>query len=288
MAAASLSILGDNSAVKPLIKLLKKEKNKEVKKYIIFSLGEIKDPQAIKPLIELLKKERTVYSGDDSDFFRVHAAQALGKIGYERAVKPLIEAIQKVHWEDDRLSITRDLIKIVGVDKAIEHYIANLPGNIKKDHVNMFILSIDELKPEWRKSESFEKVIQVLFNYLKNGKIWEKGRAARALIDLNDPIADDILISALENENLPVIYEEYKFFIEKGIENSEPILIKAFTEFEKKFSTHEFHLEMMANTFLNCGNDKLEEFAKAWANSRGYRITYFPSSSGGTYWGRAK
>lgn len=52
-----LGNLGDGHAVKPLIKLLERERNVEVKLSIIEALGKLKDKRAVKPLEHYLQSE---------------------------------------------------------------------------------------------------------------------------------------------------------------------------------------------------------------------------------------
>lgn len=89
----ALGEIGDTSAVKPLIKILKDKKKEDIERaYAASALGRIKDPRAVKHLIAALK------SGDPDkkawfSNIRGQAITALGEIGDPRAVKPLLEAL---------------------------------------------------------------------------------------------------------------------------------------------------------------------------------------------------
>ena len=65
-------------------------------------------------------------------------------------------------------------------------------------------------------------------------------------------------------EDLEIVAGAYGFFIRKGEANSEPILIMALNE---------YGFREMAQDFLNCGNNVLEEAATEWAEKHRYTIT---------------
>ena len=72
--------------IEGLIKALNYKKNDEVRKAAASVLGEIGDASAVKPLINVLKFE--------NEYLRRSAAEALGKIGDPMAVEALIRALK--------------------------------------------------------------------------------------------------------------------------------------------------------------------------------------------------
>ena len=80
--------------------------------------------------------------------------------------------------------------------------------------------------------------------------------AAGALGELGTARAIEPLITAMQAEDLEIIAGAYRFFIRKGERDSEPILIMALNE---------YGFREMAQAFLNCGNNVLEEAATEWA-----------------------
>jgi hypothetical protein len=81
----------DESAVEPLIEMLKSNRARSV---AVSLLGRVGDKRAVKPLIEVL--------GDDKLSVIKAAAGALGKLGDERAVKPLFKT-----FEDGNLGLIK-------------------------------------------------------------------------------------------------------------------------------------------------------------------------------------
>jgi hypothetical protein len=70
-------------AAKPLVELLKEEKNPSKLKTVIEILGELRDPEAVPTIVEFMKNEEMY----------VVSSEALGKIGGERAIDELINAL---------------------------------------------------------------------------------------------------------------------------------------------------------------------------------------------------
>src|ERR1035438_1045624 len=68
--------------------------------------------------------------------------------------------------------------------------------------------------------------------------------------------SNGVLLAALRDHDLEVIANVYAFFISRGEPGSEDILIEAL---DKSGDLN------MAQAFLNCGNAKLEQFARSWA-----------------------
>lgn len=75
-AAFALGLVGDLSAVPPLIALLGREKITEVRSAAIIGLGGIGDISAFGPLMNLLAKRPT----EDNEFLRRSAARSIGQI----------------------------------------------------------------------------------------------------------------------------------------------------------------------------------------------------------------
>jgi len=85
-----------------------------------------------------------------------------------------------------------------------------------------------------------------------------------------------LLLAALKDENLEMIAGAHRFFIERGQKGSEAILIDALNQ---------HGLADMAEDFLNCGNDLLEEAGRQWAARRGYDIMATPGRGDSPVWG---
>lgn len=80
--------------------------------------------------------------------------------------------------------------------------------------------------------------------------------AAQTLMSTDDSKAKTALIAALKKRNLAVLAGGYSFYVALGQPGSEEVLAEAL---EQRGD------QRMAEYFLNCGNFKLEEAARAWA-----------------------
>jgi HEAT repeat protein len=77
--------IGDK-AIKPLIDVLRNDRNREMRFFAAFGLSAIGDKTAVPALIDAL-------STDVNDWVRKYSAQALGRINDPRGIKALIEAL---------------------------------------------------------------------------------------------------------------------------------------------------------------------------------------------------
>lgn len=121
-AARKLGELKDPNAVEPLVAVLKKDKDREVRwraedalvnigapsveplvkmlkddswrvrRRAVRTLGKIRDPRAIAPLVALMKT-------DDDCYVRKYAARAIGEINDTRANEILISALRNKDWQ---------------------------------------------------------------------------------------------------------------------------------------------------------------------------------------------
>lgn len=111
----------DESAVEPLIEMLKSNRARSV---AVSLLGRVGDKRAVKPLIEVL-------GSDKLSMIKTAAAKALGELGDERAVKPLFKT-----FEDGNLG----LIKVAAM--AIIRIKGDSIGE-SKDNILKFLKSKD-------------------------------------------------------------------------------------------------------------------------------------------------
>lgn len=75
--------------------------------------------------------------------------------------------------------------------------------------------------------------------------------------------ARQVFASVLAEHNVELIAGAYEFFIGRGQEGTEQLLIQALESYGHK---------EMAEAFLNCGNTRLEAAGRAWAKARGFMI----------------
>ena len=245
-------------AVESLIDVLKGE-DSNIKKYAAMALGQIGDLKALEPLIKALS--------DEEDVVRFNAAQALINIGDSRAVGPLIIAL------DDEISGVRWSAAMalgnIGDTRAVEPLMEALGD--KDDIVQANAANALGMIGE--------PAIDSLFKALEDINRDVRINAAKALGYINDPSVVEFLIGALKDKNLEIIAGAYSFFIHRGEEGTEAILIEALNKYGDKG---------MATSFLNCGNAQLEQAAYTWATSHGYTVTEFPIGGSGPTWGANK
>jgi hypothetical protein len=157
---------------------------------------------------------------------------------------------------------------------------------IGKDDEAGFDASIQKLKdknPEVRREAAFDlgalrdaRAVEPLITALKDGDSKVRMRAANALGKIKSSTAFSVMIGAMLEANLEIIAGAYPFYIQKGLEQAEPLLIKALDKYGDK---------EMATAFLNCNNARLEKAGRKWVEEHGYQVLRMPGSSGGLRWG---
>ena len=267
-------------AVAPLVAALK-DQDPGVRERAASALGEIKDPHAIEPLISAL---------DDPDsHVEKGASDALVKIG-RPAVEPLITALK-----DGDAGVRSRAASALGEIKdarAIEALIAALEdGNVEVRRDSAYDLAvlkdpraiaplITSLKDadsdvRWRAASALVEIgpsaVEPLIAALSNANSDVRCGASYALGRLGNPRGVAALLAAWKKLDLPVIAGAYGFFIEKGEPGSEGILIRALNAFGSKIMVS--GKPVMAEDFLNCGNQRLESAAADWAYAHGYGAT---------------
>lgn len=225
---------------------------------------------AVEPLIEALK--------DKENPARVSAAKILGKIGNGRAIKPLISCLT----DPGEYSI-KDKIKD---KKAEELYIEIfgekppeapeapaapemgempevtqvMPDNktdISESTTNA-VISSD--KPSNKQYQVFIEVVYALSLLCKNSK------------------NEKIIADEINKIDIAFVIVAYPYLIEIGASGTEDMLIEALNA---------YGFSMMAEDFINSGNEKLEEAARKWAKKNNYTIYEMPGF-GGKEWGSGK
>jgi HEAT repeat protein len=229
----------------PLLVLLK-DPNPDTKIWAIQELSHQNDPILVTPLIHALK--------DENPKVRRYAAQGLYNVNDRRAVKPLIDVL-----DDTDSEVRIEVIRALGMIRdaqAAEPLIDTLKdkdADVRK-HVIMALGRIGNPK-------AVEPLIAIL-----NDKYAEprsnRMKAADALGKINDPRAYHLLMAALKDNNIEIIAGAHDYYIRKGKPGTESVLNKALFEFGDV---------LMAEDFLNSGNNRLSSAAEKWATSHGYR-----------------
>jgi HEAT repeat protein len=224
---------------------------------LVDSLAKIGVP-AVEPLIAAL--------GDPDNNLRAGATRALGEIRDERSVVPLIAALGDASQEVRARAA--DALGVIGDARAVEPLAAALRDSdwyVRHDAANSLI-------------EIGTLGVAPLIAALKDPSPYVRIAAAEALGKVRAASASQALLAGLEARDTALVDGAYTFFIEQGVQGSEDELIQALTEYGD---------QKMANVFLNCGNQKLEQAARAWATSNRYWVGQtYPGNS--LRWGSAR
>jgi HEAT repeat protein len=290
-AARTLGKFDDPRIVKPLCKSLE-DKDWSVKNNAMYSLIAV-GTQAVRCLIDSL---------NSTDWgARSKAAEALGSIKNEQAITPLkkrlkdkvfdvreksAKALEQMHWQAESL------------EEKIDYYIANHSCNSEArklgvDAVKILITQLQEKDPKIREisacalgyigdKSAISPLVNILTDWYSNEsaaialgmlswepssnkhkvRLWVAQRDGNMLRQ-NWQMVKTILLNELLAEEYAVI--ENALYAFTGIGNDE-ILGTLVDQLNKKGN------KLMAEAYLNCGNIKLVESAKAWAKKQGYTI----------------
>ena len=210
------------------------------------ALGEIGAP-AVDPLVELLKSPESMNSDGTTSPLRKGAFYALREIG-SPAVEPLIADLK-----DKDVDVRKEAALSLGEIKdprAVQPLIAILMD----PDAGVRRVALGALGPIG------QPAVDPLIAILKDPDDNLRRVAAQALGGIRDSRAVDALMAALRGRDYAVIAGAPIFFVERGEPASEEILIDTLKKSDD---------EMVASTFLNCGNAKLEKAARKWKKRRG-------------------
>jgi len=155
----------------------------------------------------------------------------------------------------------------------------------KPFHIESLIEDLEDENSNTRESAAKalgnigEPAIEPLFKALEGEGYYVQRRVAMALGYINNPVAVEFLTGALKDKKLDIIAGAYYFFIRRGEEGTEDILIEALNKHGNEY---------MAEDYLNCGNGQLAKAARTWATDHGYTITQWPIGDNGKSWGANK
>ncbi|MHB0999550.1 MAG: HEAT repeat domain-containing protein [Armatimonadota bacterium] len=233
-AAAVLGIMREKDAVKPLISALK-DPDSRVRTNAAGALGKIGDRTAVPALIKAIK--------DTEPSVRINSISSLSMLKDGRAVKPIVGALSD-HDTDVRRNAAGVLRGLLNPQEQVGFLDGPRPPLEPKG-----LKYTGKLDPKIEKSlvkALTDKDAEVRFN------------AARAIENFSDPGIIDALMEALKRSDVAVVGGAHRFFIARGIPESEPLLIKAL-EFRNTAG--------LAGDMLGSGNPRLEEAAREWERS---------------------
>jgi len=209
-------------------------------------LGEIGDAKAVEPLIRILESD----SNDDPGIndIRTETVKALAKIG-EPSIEPLIQLLED---EDYRVRIrAMDALGMMEDERTIPVLIQALPHWYADWGAGKSIAgALDNMG--WKPNSTEEEVHYLVAKRDKYGlkKKWAETK--------------QVLLNDVESDNREVVKNAVYAFIAIGNEEIIPDLIAIL---DNRGNV------IMAETYLNSGNKKLDDAARDWARRNGYKIT---------------
>ena len=221
----------------------------------VMALGDSKDPRAVGPLIDALKDPSV----------RDWATSALSHIKDPRAVEPLIALLKNKNTASFVRASAAKVFGNIKDPRAIDPLIATSKDT--DQHARWSAI--------WALANIGEPAVGPLIVVLKDPNYLDRLFAASSLSEINDVRAVSALLEAWRNRDFAVIAGADSFFIKRGEPGSEDALIEALNHYGDSG---------LATDFVNSGNTKLEDAARAWATKHGYRIMTMPGG-GSAQWG---
>lgn len=311
-AAQKLGANKAKSAVEPLVNLLS-GKDANMHSVAATALGDIGDPKAVEPLINCIADP------NQDDEVTQAAMESLKKIGKPAVVLIATYIVQKqpnalvtsdlgevlAGIKVDR-SCMDPLIGLLGHRDAGSYAVASLQKVVNKSDFDRFagMLSNPDILVRFAAAQVLAKtgdprVVDTLISAVQNEQLaithiesimrdigppcvasllnsGLKADSILASIEKAHPGSVGPLTSLLDTNNISGIAAHYDFFIHLGRQGSEGALVSALNSYGN---------ESMCTTYLNTGNQALEDAARQWASAHGYRITSTPGFTSGS-WGK--
>jgi HEAT repeat protein len=240
-AAAALGKLG-KVAVQRLIACLQ-DQNEEVRKHVTEALGDLGDAQALEPLIAVLK---------DGKVNGYSVARALCKLG-EPAIEPLIACLknQASFVRSHAASALGDL----GDARAVGPLIACFKDRYENENVRNSVARALGKMGDARTAEALGETFDADLVH-----IWISLRE-RENLKRNWAKTKRVLLADMQSSNRSKMESAVYAFVSLGNAEILPQLIEIL---DTKGDV------IMKETYLNCGNDQLEEAARSWASRHCY------------------
>jgi HEAT repeat protein len=303
-AALALGELGDKRAVDPLIACLQDD-SVDVKKNAAKSLGELGDKRAANPLI-------TAFKNEDMETKKA-AAEALGLLGSNEAVAPLADALKdddaglrqacaqaldKLHYQPEKVedNITY-LIALQAWDKvakmgapAFEPLSACLSDqntDVKQGAIEALgnlgdkraIAPLSNVLPDWNLNGSLVSALEQLG--------WKPASDSEQVYDWIGK-KDSVHLKQQWEKTRKVLLDDVSSGDRQKVQNAVYSFValgdpKVVDDLVQALDDHGD--QEMAETYLNCSNDRLEQAARDWASRNGYQTIAIPTGSTPMHWG---
>ncbi len=198
---------------------------------------------------------------------RANAAKELGDLKDARAVDPLIKSLK-----DD--------------DSYVRGQAASSLGKLKDARAVDPLIYLFKDDYTYVRAEAARALGEIgnvraaapLINFLKDDSTYAREEAVKSLIRMG-PDAIRPLLNALKEKNLRIVADAYCFFICRGEQDAEELLIEALNAYGNK---------KMSDDFALSGNVGLKEAAYKWAGEHKYKIGGLLGASNSLVWGRCK
>jgi len=242
--------------------------NDEIRANAENALSRIGEP-SIEPLIEILK--------DKESPARVSAAKILGKIGDGSAIKPLIDCLaepEELYSEYTKSKERTEVFEDMPDEEAPEMPEAPTAPEMGE------IPEVTEIMPD-NETDISEPTNNtgISSDTSSNNQYPVVAEVVYALSLLcKDSKNEKIIADEINKIDIAFVIIIYPYLIEIGASGTEDILIEALNMYGSS---------MMAEDFINSGNEKLEEAARDWAKKKNYTIYEMPRF-GGKEWGGGK
>ncbi|MGD0078568.1 MAG: HEAT repeat domain-containing protein [Sedimentisphaerales bacterium] len=261
-AAEILGKMGDRRAVEPLIACLKDEDRGDryydaevlgkmgdreslivclnshfARRSAAESLGELGDGRAVEPLIACLK--------DQDSYVRQRSAVALGKLGDAKAVGPLIACLK-----DENVDVRRSATEVLGKlgdERAVEPLKTALPDWETNEAIGN---ALEKLS--WQPQTEKEKIY-----------FWICKKDKKSLLEHWEQ-AETILMEDVSSGEGRKVENTVFTAISLGKDEMIDRLIQMLEQRGHKG---------MAEVYLNCGNSRLSQASRKWAEKHGYQIS---------------
>jgi hypothetical protein len=285
-------------AVIPLLSALEDGYTDANKKLCIaLALGDIKDERAVVPLVSLL-----VNTAQDRFHFDIklvkRAIIKLGPISTEAVIALLMDNDNQV-----RESAIRILGEIKDVRAVLPLYRLKTTDVVERALADEAIVTIGApaVKPLMvaygrGATDILAKIgspaVEELIVFLNDTDLETRKTAALTLSQISDNRASEALIQRLKASDLDIVFYINEYYIGKGVDGTEDILIDTLNELGGYGYTEGISGlswgAYMAQRFINSGNTKLMEAGRKWAIARGYTIQEVERPGGVTTWGSTK
>lgn len=203
-------------------------------------------------------------------FARFYAAGLLARISDPRSVQALVDALENAgDLEITPMYAIMDALGELGDPAAIPALMDILENESDA-------LGADAVEAMAKIGGA--EILPILINALQDGGM----EVQKAALDSLNGMGDEALASLLDAiaaEDIEIIARAHLFFISRGEAATEGLLVQALMDYGTKG---------MMITYLNSGNERLEDAARIWAEENGYLVIEFEIpdlGSGSVTWG---